>query len=102
MEKITKEELNIMIENSKLENKILILKFEAGWCGPCKTLSPVLETLATENPKFQIVKIDVDENSDLSSEYSIRSIPTVIIYKDGEQVNKFVGMKSKEDILKLI
>ena len=99
---ITKEEFNIMIEKSKIENKIIILKFEAQWCGPCRVLSPIIDKIAEENPEIQIVKVNVDENSELSTEFSIKSIPAVFIYKNGEQTAKFAGMKSKEDILKLV
>lgn len=99
---ITTVELDAIIENSKSENKTIILKFEANWCGPCKTLGPLLDTIAGENPEIQIVKVDVDENSELSSQYGIRSIPAVFIFKNGEKTDMFVGMKSKEEILKLI
>lgn len=102
MATITKEELNIMIENSKKENKTLILKFEASWCAPCKVLGPVLDKIEEENPNIQIIKVNVDENQELSTEFSIRSIPSVFIYKNGEQIGNFSGVKSKEDILKFI
>jgi len=97
---ITKEEFDNIISNSG--DKIIIVDFAAEWCGPCKTLGPILDTVAQENPDVQVVKVDVDENSDLSVEYGIRSIPTVFIFKSGELVNKFVGVKSKEEITNLI
>lgn len=102
METITKEKLNTIIENSKLENKIILLKFEANWCGPCRTLSPILDEVAKEREDIQVVKVNVDENSELSQEYGIRSIPAVFLFKKGEVINKFLGLKSKEDILKLV
>lgn len=82
--------------------KTTVVDFWAPWCGPCKTLGPILDTVAQENPDLQVVKVDVDENSDLSVEYGIRSIPTVFIFKSGELINKFVGVKSKEEITTLI
>lgn len=84
------------------QDKITIVDFWAAWCGPCKMLGPILDNVAKERPDIQVVKVDVDSNSDLSVEYGIRSIPAVYIFKNNEQINKFVGVKSKEDILKLI
>lgn len=84
------------------QDKITIVDFWAEWCGPCRMLGPILDVLASENPEVQVVKVDVDSNSDLSTQYGIRSIPAVYIFKNGEQINKFVGVKTKEDILKLI
>ena len=84
------------------QDKVTIVDFWAEWCGPCRMLGPILDSVAAEHPELQVVKVDVDSNSDLSSEYGIRSIPAVYIFKNGEIVNKFIGVKSKEDILKLI
>lgn len=83
-------------------DKYTILDFHAKWCGPCKTLGPILDSLAEDKPDLQVVKIDVDVNPDLAIEYKVRGIPAVFIYKKGEMVSKFVGVKSKEDITKLI
>lgn len=93
---------NDNFKNLIASEKTTIVDFWAPWCGPCKTLGPILDTVAQENPDAQIVKVDVDENSDLSVEYGIRSIPTVFIFKSGELINKFVGVKSKEEITTLI
>jgi len=93
------------IENFKeliAQDKITIVDFWAEWCGPCRMLGPILDDLAKERPDIQVVKVDVDTNSDLSTEYGIRSIPAVYIFKNGEKIESFVGVKSKEDILKLI
>lgn len=94
----TKENLETLI----MEDKITLVDFWAQWCGPCRMLGPILDQLASENPDIQIVKVDVDTNSELSAEYGIRSIPAVRIFRKGEEINKFVGIKSKEEILKLI
>lgn len=93
----TKENFNELIS----KEKTTIVDFWAEWCGPCRMLGPILDSLASENPEIQVVKVDVDSNSELSTEYGIRSIPAVYIFRNGEQVNKFVGVKTKEDILKL-
>jgi thioredoxin 1 len=84
------------------QDKITIVDFWAEWCGPCRMLGPILDNIAKERPDIQVVKVDVDANSELSTEHGIRSIPAVYIFKNGEQINKFVGVKSKEEILKLI
>ena len=95
---ITDQDLKELIA----EGKTTIVDFYAEWCGPCKVLGPVLDKVAAENPEIQIIKVNVDENEELSAEFGIRNIPSVFIFKNGEQTDKFVGMKSKEDILKLI
>ena len=78
---------------------IVIVDFFATWCGPCQMLSPILEELSTT---YKVCKVNVDENQELSREYGIMSIPTVFIYKDGKQINKFIGYKTKEEIEKLL
>lgn len=98
----TEEVVKNLLEENKTSGKVAIIDFYAEWCGPCRTLGPVLNELASENPNIDVIKVNVDDNSDLSAEFKIRSIPAVFIYKDGEKINQFVGMKSKEEILKLI
>lgn len=78
---------------------IVIVDFFATWCGPCQMLSPILEELSTT---YKVCKVNVDENQELAREYEIMSIPTVFIYKDGKQINKFIGYKTKEEIEKLL
>jgi len=94
----TKDNVNELIS----QDKVTIVDFWAEWCGPCRMLGPILDSVALEHPELQVVKVDVDTNSELATEYGIRSIPAVYIFKNGEIINKFVGVKSKEDILKLI
>lgn len=84
------------------QDKVTVVDFWAPWCGPCRALGPILDQIAEENPDIQVVKVNVDENSELSAEYGIRSIPSVYIFKSNEMVDKFVGLKSKDDILKMI
>jgi len=94
----TSENVKSLIE----EGKTTIVDFYAEWCGPCKTLGPILDKVATENPEVNVIKVNVDENNDLSSEFGIRSIPAVFIFKAGELSEKFVGVKTKEDIISML
>ncbi len=84
------------------QDKVTIVDFWAEWCGPCRMLGPILDKIAEENQNINVLKVNVDELSDISAEYGIRNIPAVFIFKNNEQINKFVGVKSKEEILKLI
>ncbi|MCM3712334.1 thioredoxin [Sporosarcina luteola] len=82
---------------------LVLVDFWATWCGPCKMIAPVLEELDGElNGKAKIVKVDVDENQATAGEYGIMSIPTLVLFKDGEIVDKVVGFQPKEQLAELI
>ena len=88
------------INNSKLP---LIIDFWAEWCAPCKAIAPILDELAVEfNEKLLIGKVNLDENQDLAMKYSIRSIPTILFFKDGELKDTKVGLSSKVDLISWI
>lgn len=95
---MTKEELDSITS----QETVTLVDFYAEWCGPCRNLIPILDQLVSENTHINLVKIDVDANSALSAEFGIRSIPAVKIFKAGQEIGQFVGIKSKEDILKLV
>ena len=75
----------------------VVVDFFATWCGPCRMMAPVIEELAEEyDGKVKIGKLDVDENSDIAARYGVMSIPTIILFKDGEIFSKSVGFHDKE------
>lgn len=83
------------------KGKILIDCY-APWCGPCKLLSPIIDELAEETKNCKFYKINVDDAEAISREYGIMSIPTILLFEDGELKEKTIGLKSKEEIKKII
>jgi thioredoxin 1 len=84
------------------ESGISLIDFWAPWCRPCLALSPIVEELSNEYDNVRIGKVDVDENPETSQKLGIRSIPTILIYKDGQIVEKHVGGASKAQLKSLI
>lgn len=78
--------------------KIVLIDFYATWCNPCKMLSPTVEQIANEREDIKVVKIDVDENQDIANKYRIYSMPTLVVIADGVEINRAIGVISKEEI----
>jgi len=96
-------ELNNDNFKETVSNGVSLVDFWAPWCGPCKMLSPVIDQLAEDfEGKANICKVNTDEQSDLATEFAIRSIPTLFVVKNGEVVDTVIGAKSKEDLTNLI
>lgn len=86
-------------EKEVLKSKeVVLVDFYADWCGPCKMLSPIMDQISKE---VKVFKVNVDDAINLAKEYEIFSIPCVIAFKDGKEINRNVGLASKEDILKM-
>jgi thioredoxin 1 len=76
----------------------VLIDFWAEWCGPCKMVAPILDELAVEyDGKVRIGKVNIDEHQDLATEYNIRAIPTLLLFKGGQVVDQIVGLRSKKD-----
>ena len=81
---------------------IKIIKFSASWCGPCRTLAPIMNEVKSENPDIVFEDIDVDTQAEQTVKYNISAVPTVIVLKDGSEVHRFSGMKPKTIINSII
>ncbi len=80
----------------------VLIDFYADWCGPCKMLSPIVAEIAQERSDIKVVKVNVDESPNISIDYQIMSIPTLVVIKDGNEVNRSIGVIDKSQILDLI
>ena len=80
----------------------VLVDFFATWCGPCRMLAPVLEEIAEENPDLTVLKIDVDEVSELAIRYGIQAIPTLMLFKDGKHVETRKGYQNKNQLVAFI
>ena len=92
---LTKE--NFQAEITKSDKPVLV-DFWAVWCGPCQMMAPILHELEAEMPDVQIGKVNVDEQMDLARQFRVVSIPILIIFKNGQEVQRMVGVTSKEEL----
>ncbi|MCI1951652.1 MAG: thioredoxin [Clostridiales bacterium] len=84
------------------ESKTVLVDFWASWCGPCRMLSPVVDLIAEERQDVKVCKVNIDEQPELAQKFGIMSIPTLLVFRDGKQVNSCVGVHPKQDILDIL
>jgi len=97
---LTAESFEAEVKNGK---DLVLVDFYATWCGPCKMLAPVLEQVADEvKEKAIIKKLDIDECLDIAKEFNVMSVPTMILFKDGKEVERIVGLRQKNQIIETI
>lgn len=98
----------ININKTNFQNEVInsekpvLLDFWAPWCGPCRMVGPVMEEIAAEHPNIKVGKINVDEQPELARQFRVMSIPTLVVMKNGEVVNRSVGAKPKEQLLAML
>ncbi len=96
------KELNSRDEfNKTIENGVSLIEFGAKWCGPCKAIAPVIKDLAEKYDERALIgEVDVDSNSEIASKFGVQNIPTLIIFKDGYEVKRLIGLQSEIAITK--
>ena len=101
--------MSIVLNDNNFEEEVInakglvLVDFYADWCGPCKMMSPIIEEIAEETKdSLKVGKLNIDESPEVSSDFGIMSIPTLLIFKDGEIAKSFIGVTSKNDILNAI
>ncbi|MBR4099827.1 MAG: thioredoxin [Clostridia bacterium] len=87
---------------AKNSEKTVLLDFYADWCGPCRMVSPLVDEIANENPQYLVCKINVDAEPELAGAFEVMSIPTLVVMKNGQIVNKSTGARPKTQILAML
>jgi len=94
--------LNEQNFHSVISSGTTLVDFYADWCGPCKMIAPIIEEIANERSDINVGKVNVDESGMLAMKYNVSSIPTIIVFKDGQEQAKIIGYRGKEEILSML
>lgn len=96
---VTKDSFKSEVTSS---DRPVLIDFWASWCGPCQALAPTIDEIAAEQTAIKVGKVNVDEQPDLARQFRVMSIPTLMVFKNGEMVRREVGGRSKEEILAMV
>ncbi len=98
------QEINLNnFENEVIKSdKQVLVDFNADWCGPCQMLKPILSELSEERSDTKIVSVNIDNEEELATKYNVVSIPCLVLFKDGKELSRSIGLKPKEEIKKLL
>ncbi len=99
VKKITEKNFNDEVIKS---DQTVLLDFYAEWCGPCNTLSPIIDEIANENKNIKVYKVNIDEEINLVNKFNIVSVPTILIFKNGEITSRVSGLTDKNQILSMV
>ena len=98
--------MNITKENFQKEvleaKEPVLVDFWAAWCGPCRMMSPVVDEIAEQTQGVKVCKVNVDEQQELAVQYGVMTIPTLIVFENGKEVNKSIGVKPKQEVLQML
>lgn len=97
--KVTKENFQEEVLNSSVP---VLADFNADWCGPCKMLAPIIEEISEEKSNIKVVSINIDDEDELAEDYGVVSIPCLVMFRNGEEDDRSVGLRPKDDILEFI